>query len=188
MNYQIKTINGETLIDGEYDSLRQCVERNCHNLSGANLYGADLSRANLSGVNLYGADLSGAKGMNKYMTTPMYILLDQIGPIRAYKLVNSQNTGIYNPGLVYEIGKTITVNAWDENENQSCGAGINLASLDWCLKEWKVGYKILLCEFNKENIICIPVGSDGKFRVNSCTPIAELDLAQYGIITEKAQA
>ena len=29
-------------------------------LSGANLFGADLSRANLSGANLFGADLSGA--------------------------------------------------------------------------------------------------------------------------------
>ena len=33
------------------------------NLSGANLFGADLSRANLSGADLYGANLSGAENV-----------------------------------------------------------------------------------------------------------------------------
>ncbi len=150
-------------------------------LSGAYLSGADLSGANLSGANLRGANLSGAKGINKYLTTPMYMLLDQTNPIRAYKVVNSSNTGIYNPGIIYEIDKQIEVDKWNSNEIDSCGAGINLASLDWCLREWQEGYKILLCEFTREDIVCIPIGSDGKFRVKKCTPIKELDLGEYSI-------
>ena len=155
------------------------------NLEGAYLRGAYLEGANLEGAYLEGAYLEGAKGINKYITTPMYILLEQSNPVRAYKIVNSENTGIYNPGLIYEIGKLIQVDKWNDDETDSCGAGINLASLDWCLKEWREGYKILVCEFKKKDIVCIPISSDGKFRVKACTPIKELDLVKYGITQEK---
>ncbi len=150
-------------------------------LYGANLYEANLREANLRGADLHGADLCGVKNINKYLTTPMYILLDQTNPVRAYKIVNEINQGIHRGGLVYEINKIISEKDYDVDEYLACGKGINLASLDWCLKEWKPGYKIIVCEFNKEDIVCIPVGSDGKFRVKTCKPIRELNLADYGI-------
>ena len=216
MKYQIKTIGGKILIDAEASSLRECVEANRADLSGAslsgadlsgadlyganlygaslsgadlsganlygaNLYGANLSGANLYGANLSGADLYGAKGVNKYLTTPLYVLLEQTGTIRAYKLVKENGEGPYNGGLVYKVGKRVEVDKWDEDENNSCGAGINLAALTWCIGGWQEGYRILICEFTAEDIVCVPIGSDGKFRVKSCTPVAELDLAKYGI-------
>ena len=150
-------------------------------LRGAYLQDADLRDAYLRGVTLRDVDLRGVKGVNKYQTTPMYMLLDQSNPVRAYKVVNSENTGIYNPGLIYKIDEPTSVDKWNDNEMERCGAGINLASLDWCLREWREGYKILLCEFAKEDVVCIPIGSDGKFRVKACTPIKELDLAEYGV-------
>ena len=212
MRYQIKTINGKILIDAEADSLRKCAENNRADLCGADLCGADLCGgelygANLRGANLYGADLCGAdlreanlreanlreanlceaKGVNKYLTTPLYVLLEQPGAIRAYKLVNQKSEGIYNGGLIYEIGERIEVDKWDADEINCCGAGINLATLNWCISEWKESYRILICEFTAEDIACIPIGSNGKFRVKGCTPVAELDLAKYGIIeAEKA--
>ncbi len=156
------------------------------NLSYANLRSADLSSANLryadlSSANLRYADLSSAKGINKYLTTPLYMLLDQEGLIRAYKIVNGKNEGIYNGGLIYEIGKTLEVKDVDIDENNSCGKGINLATLDWCIKEYKEGYKILIAEFKKEDIACIPIGSDGKFRVHRCKIVGEKDLKKMGI-------
>ena len=154
-------------------------------LQGANLQGANLQGAYLRGADLRGAYLQRANGINKYLTTPMYMLLDQSDPVRAYKIVNSENTGIYNPGIIYEVDKQATVEKWNNDETESCGAGINLASLNWCLREWKEGYKVLLCEFKKEDVVCIPIGSDGKFRVKACTPIKELDLVEYGIVKSK---
>jgi uncharacterized protein YjbI with pentapeptide repeats len=57
--YQIKSrFSGKILFEMECDSFKSCVEAAVR--SGANLYGADLSRANLSGANLYGANLYGA--------------------------------------------------------------------------------------------------------------------------------
>ena len=207
MKHQIKTVSSKTLLyEADANSLRECLEAAVRseaylseaNLSGAylseaylsmaNLSMADLSMANLSGANLSRAylsmaNLSGAEGLNKYITTPMYLLLAQPNPIRAYKIVNSKYGGIYKSGLKYEVGKTISVDQWNDNEGEPCGAGINLASLDWCLREYRKGHKVLLCEFNREDIVCIPIGSDGKFRVKSCRVVKELDVGEYGVET-----
>jgi len=56
-----------------------------------------------------------------------------------------------------------------------------VASLDWCLKEWKEGYRILVVEFMKEDVAAIPIGSDGKFRVFRCKVIYEKNLKDVGI-------
>jgi len=53
--------NGQVIIPaGKYSSLKEAVEKEYKNLSGANLSGANLSGANLSGANLSGANLSWA--------------------------------------------------------------------------------------------------------------------------------
>ncbi len=151
------------------------------NLSWADLSWADLSRANLSGADLSGANLSWAKGLNKYLTTPLYMFLEQPGPIRAYKLTNAQGEGPFNGGITYSVGSTCEVKEPDTNENVACGPGINLATLDWCLKEWQPGYRIFVAEFSREDIAAIPIGSDGKFRVRRCAIVAEKDLADCGL-------
>ena len=165
-------------------------------LSGANLYGADLSGANLSRADLSRAylsraDLSGATGVNKYLTSPMYMLLDQIGEIRAYKLVTAEGHGPHYPTLTYTVGETYTEPNFEANEHVDCGPGINLASLDWCLKEWRPGYRILIASFKRrhgnDDNICVPIGSDGKFRVRSCKIVKELDLREIGFLNEKGE-
>ena len=59
--------------------------------------------------------------------------------------------------------------------------GIHLATLDWCLKDWKPGYRILVAEFAAADIAAIPIGSDGKFRVRRCTIVGEKALAECGL-------
>ena len=75
MNTEIKNrFTGAIIVeDGKYASIREAVEKNKADLSGADLSGADLygaylSRANLSGANLTRAGLSGANlsGANLY--------------------------------------------------------------------------------------------------------------------------
>jgi hypothetical protein len=156
-------------------------------LSRANLSRANLSRADLSGANLSGANLSWAEGLNKFLTTPLYLLLDQPGAIRAYKLVIENGDGPFKGGILYEVGKTYEVAEASTDESEACGAGINLATLDWCLKEWSIGRRILVAEFTAADIAAIPIGSDGKFRVRRCTIVGEKPLEECGLKTEERE-
>jgi hypothetical protein len=151
------------------------------NLYRAYLQGAYLQGADLRGTYLQGADLRGATGINKYLTTPLYMLLDQVGPIRAYKLVKENHEGPYNGGIIYHVDKHYKVNNANKDEACQCGSGISLATLDWCIKEWRSGYKILIAEFYAENIACIPINSDGKFRVHECDIVDIVDLKKIGL-------
>lgn len=149
-------------------------------LSRANLYGTNLCRANLSGADLSEADLSGAIGVNKNLCTPLTILLDQPGKIRAYKLVTQDGVGPYYPEINYLKGKTFSIDNYNESDNQ-CGTGISLATLDWCMREWKTGYRILVMEFTAKDIVSIPFATDGKFRVKKCKRVGEKDLKEIGL-------
>ena len=78
---------------------------------------------------------------------------------------------------------TVRVNS---DENEQCGAGINLATLDWVMREWKPGYRILIMEFfanepTKGNLV-IPTNTDGKFRVGNCRRVGEKDLKELGLV------
>ena len=163
------------------------------NLRSANLRSADLSYADLSSADLRYADLSYAnlryaEGISRYLCTPLLMLLDQPGKIRAYKLVNSEGYGPFHGGLKYEVGGSIEVGDADTDETEQCGAGINLATLDWCMKEWKEGYRILVVEFEAADIAAIPTATDGKFRVRRCSVVAEKDLAEIGLVKVEEEA
>jgi uncharacterized protein YjbI with pentapeptide repeats len=144
----------------------------------ADLSHADLSHANLSHADLSYANLSRAKGVTKYLTTPLLMLLDQPGLIRAYKLVTEDGRGPKYGGITYEVGKSVEVDKVDTNEDVQCGAGISLATLDWCLREHQSGYRILVCEFTAADIVAIPTATDGKFRVRGCKVVEEKDVAE----------
>ena len=167
-------------------------EANLHEayLYGANLYGADLREANLHeaylyganlhGADLRGADLHGAKGLRPEWANDLLILADQVGKVRAYKLVTAEGVGPYNGGITYEKGKTYEVPDADTDPLNDCGAGINLATLPWCIANWSPGYRILVAEFTAEDIAAIPL-SDGKFRVKKAKIVGEKDCAELGL-------
>jgi hypothetical protein len=152
------------------------------NLRGANLWGADLRDADLRDANLRGAYLRDAKGITPERVTPLLMLLDQPGPIRAYKLVTADGHGPFNGGIRYEVGGTVEVADADCDPNVQCGKGINVATLDWCLREWEPGFRILVVEFTAEDIACVPTATDGKFRLKSCRVVAEKDLTALGLV------
>jgi uncharacterized protein YjbI with pentapeptide repeats len=152
------------------------------NLYGANLSEADLSEADLSGANLSGADLSGAKlsrakGIKPEFYTPLLFLYEQPGAIWAYKLVNEKGEGPFNGGIKYEIGTDYSVEDADTNTFVQCGAGINVATLDWCLKNHSDGYRVLIVEFTAADIAAIPTATDGKFRLHRCKVVGEKDIS-----------
>ena len=147
-------------------------------LWGADLRGADLGGANLGGANLREADLREARGFAPERVNDLLILLDQVGPIRAYKLVDSEyQSPIQSSGkLTYRVGETVEAKA-NTDSRVDCGAGVNVATLPWCLSNWRSGYRILVCEFKRSDIAAIPVG-DGKFRVGKCKVVREIDQEQ----------
>ena len=155
------------------------------NLKSANLSGADLMSANLIDADLIDADLRGAKGVNPFLICKLKFLRDQVGKIRAYKLVNHQCEGPIKGGIVYEIGKEYIEPDFDDDEFNNCGKGINLATLDWCIREWIEGFRIFVAEFTRKDIVAIPHTSDGKFRVKKCKIIGEKNLVEIGLKPEE---
>jgi hypothetical protein len=152
------------------------------NLYGANLREANLHEADLRGTDLREANLRETKGVNPYRCTPLLMLLDQPGAIRAYKLVTERGEGPFNGGIIYEPGGEYAVDHANTDVCESCGAGINLATLDWCMKEWHESYRILIAEFTAAEIAAIPTATDGKFRVKSCRIVGEVDLRTIGLV------
>lgn len=169
-------ITQQVLFKADVLSLRDAVVLAVRD--GANLYGAYLYGAYLRGADLSGANLSWAKGVSAELVTPLLILLEQPGKIRAYKVVNANNEGHLNGGLKYEIGSTVSVDNAETDINKDCGAGIHVATLDWCLCEWREGYKILILEFEAKDIAAIPTATDGKFRLHRATVVGEKDISK----------
>ena len=170
---------GKILYAGEHANLRAAV------IAAVKFKDADLSRANLSR-----ADLSRAKGVNPFRCTPLLMLHDQPGKQRAYKIVEANGYGIYRGptegGICYKIGCSYEVADANCYVGEPCGAGINLATLDWCIKEWVPGRRILYAEFTRADIAAIPTGTDGKFRVKKCKIVGEKDLVEIGLVTTEA--
>ena len=155
-------------------------------LRGADLHGANLRGADLREAGLRGADLRGAMGLKPEWVTPLLLLREQPGLIRAYKLVTADGVGPYNGGLRYPIGETVAMADADADPTVPCGPGINLATLDWCLAHWEPGFRVLIAEFTAGDIAAIPTATDGKFRVRRCTIIGEKDLT--GLVPMPAEA
>ena len=109
------------------------------------------------------------------------MLLDQPGKIRAYKLVTAAGTGPYYSTINYEIGKKYSVESANTDPAEDCGEGIHVATLDYVMKEWKDGYRILIVEFTANDIAGIPQSGGGKFRLFRCKVIGEKNLDEIGL-------
>ncbi len=141
------------------------------------IHPAIAARANLSWADLSGTDLSGAQGIAAERCTPLLILLDQPAQIRAYKLVTADGVGPFNGGITYCVGESYAVPEANTDVSELCGAGINVATLDWCLANWQPGYRVLIVEFTAQDIAAIPTATDGKFRLRHCRVVGEKDIS-----------
>jgi hypothetical protein len=111
------------------------------------------------------------------------MLLDQPGPIRAYKLVDAEYRSPIQmtDKLTYQPGDVIEVADADTDPAKDCAAGVNVATLPWVMREWQPGCHVMVVEFTAADIAAIPDG-DGKFRLHRCTVVGEKDLAEIGLV------
>ena len=138
-------------------------------LSYATLRYATLSYANLRYANLRSADLSSANNINKYYATDLSSLLtNQPNRLIAYKYLTKQmQSPIQNKKITYKVGKEYTEKV-DDNRSKDCGKGLNIASLEWCLKGTQGNlddYIYIEVSFDPKDVV-VPYFSDGKFRVS----------------------
>ncbi len=145
-------------------------------LHGADLHGADLYGADLRGADLHGADLHGAKLKIVYINNPLSILLNQKNKLIAYKYLKNDMISPYQ-NVKYEIGKQYVEKDYNKSLLDTCGKGLNVATLEWCIKD--VGcntenFKFIEVEFSPKDIVVIPYNSDGKFRVKKLKVIREV--------------
>jgi hypothetical protein len=111
---QIKSVGGGLIFEHEAASLKELLQIAVAsganlteaNLTRANLTTANLTTANLTTANLTRANLTRANGIHRDLVTPLRILLEQPGPIRAYKLVTAEGSGPFNGGITYEVGQS----------------------------------------------------------------------------------
>jgi len=153
------------------------------NLQEANLRKANLREANLWEANLQRADLWGAKNIPNIFKSDLSILKFQKGKLRAFKYLDG-NTSPYQENIEYKVGKIYTEKQCDTDEFVLCGAGLNVATLDWCLKDTgcNLDKTYIEVEFDAKDIVAIPYNSDGKFRVKKLKVIrklTKLELKKY---------
>ncbi len=185
----------ESAVKQRVDLQRTCLrgaDLRGANLRGADLEGVDLEGANLRGADLRGADLEGAdlRGARiewvDILRSPLNILKYQKGTLTAYKYLRDDMKSPYH-NFKYVIGKEYSTSDFDSNEFNNCGKGLNVATLEWCLKDSKVQlnkFRYIEVEFKAEDIVAIPYWSDGKFRVRKLKVVREVTKEELKKIVE----
>lgn len=138
--------------------------------------------ANVQGIKTCRANLTGVVGINKANYSPTKLLIDgMVGTIQAYKLVTDEYTGIHYPGLYYTPGAVFENMKADKNEDNGCSFGINLATLPWCISNYRPGMRIMRVSFDRSQLACVPYDIEGVIRVTGCRVLEEVDLYTLGL-------
>ena len=88
----------------------------------------------------------------------------------------------YTSGCTYAPGETTEADALDKDTGETCGHGIHMAHLDWCLdygRNWS-DLAIIEVEAEIEGII-VPWSGNGKVRAARCKMIREVPLEECGV-------
>ena len=182
MLYEIKNrYNGQVIYSLDCNSMVECIHSAIKNK--ANLQSADLQSANLRSANLQSADLQYAKNMP---VNPLDIFRHSLTKNYAFKMVTKDGYSPIHTGcspIHYKIHTTISVSNANTDNRVICGAGINVADIEWVKNNWKSGSKLLLVSFHAKDIAAIPYGTDGKFRLFKCRVEKEIDPKTIGINT-----
>ena len=147
-------------------------------LSRADLSGANLSEADLSGANLFGADLSEANGFFDGLTWAANAFETTVDGVVVYK-VQSSNP-MYSPpkDWKYIPGEVLTAIV-NPLPTVACACGVNVATLEWCLKNYKdqKGCKLWKCLIRWPWLIetVVPYNTDGKIR---CSRVELLEVVE----------
>ena len=111
------------------------------------------------------------------------------GEITLYKVVhkhNEQYFSHYDDKFEYRIGEiAVPDNGFDDDVDESCGAGINMAPLHWCLDYGRGWDNLAILEMTalREDVV-VPMNTDGKVRARKAKVIREVPLSECGIYGE----
>ena len=143
-------------------------------LRGANLRDANLQDADLRGANLQGANLIGTNALTRIYQSDLAILKCQKGKLRAFKYLDDSRSPYRN--IEYKVGEIHKSEDYSDDERVLCAEGINVATLDWCLRDTNCDLSKTYIEvkFDAKDIVAIPYNTDGKFRVKKMTVIRKI--------------
>jgi len=98
---------------------------------------------------------------------------------KGYKYLNMDNISPYQKyKYVFRKGKVFTCDDLDDNPQEDCGAGWNLATLSWILKNIDTlkGVKIVEFSIPDDARIIVPQSSTGKYRTNKIRYVKQHEL------------
>ena len=132
-------------------------------------------------LDLVGTDLIGAKhdlvfGLTQFIEKFGVEVKGQT--LILYKYLRKDMTSPYQ-GLKYEIGKIYKMDIKDCDENifNNCGAGFNVATKEWCLKDSKHRegeWKFVQAAVHWKDVISVPLYTDGKIRCRKMKILADV--------------
>lgn len=112
--------------------------------------------------------------------------------VEAYRLANRDGGSYYfpnrKPTLTTKKGAILRVKRPNRNIYQSCGAGVNVATMYWCADRcycsWSTqlfswSYIIWAVRFRTRDVACIPRMTDGKFRLYKCKVVHRVRTVRY---------
>ncbi len=170
---QIMSIYGNVLFKHESvnNTIRETTEKAV--ISGVNLRGADLRSADLRST-----DLSDAIFNEPIYLSDLYSIkqLPKDTVLTYWKYIINGKSPIQGNKIEYKVGKTYAVTDCNNDEYESCGAGLNVATIFWCLKETisNNDVELIECQFKVSDIVAIPYWTDGKFRVKKLKVIRKI--------------
>ena len=161
---ELRRLGGEIIGIGE--KLVRVAESNKADLQGADLWRADLQGANLRRADLQGADLRRANLQGADLQYPdlSLLLLQHVNTkLRAWKYLRGGKSPYR--GCSYLPGETYTEVVFNSDCRDQCAAGLNVATLQWCLNDSADSNEFAEVSFYARDIVAIPLVTDGKFRV-----------------------
>ena len=168
----VSWLNGSVLF--EYESKDNTIAKTVEKAINEN---ADLRSADLRSANLSYADLRYAKNLlPAFNMDNLSILKNQKNKLIAYKYLDGDQSPTNSKKLTYKVGKVITEKDCNFDEFEQCGAGLNVATIEWCLRETSqdLDRTYIEIEFDPKDIVAIPWGTDGKFRVSKLKVLRKL--------------
>ena len=150
------------------------------NLRDADLRFADLRDADLRPADLQDADLRFADLWSAKYEEPLFLpdlyslkLLPPETKLTFWKYLEKGESPYQE--YQYEVGREYSSDAFGNNEANLCGAGLNVATLTWCLKDSFPADEFIEVEFLAGDIIAIPYATDGKFRVRKLKVLRQIN-------------
>ena len=107
--------------------------------------------------------------------------------VRLFKAVHFNGEEYYadaDHDFIYTIGGVaVPTNGFDDNVNETCGAGINLAHKAWALNYGYAWDDLAILEIEcKKTDVLVPLMSDGKVRARKAKVIREVPLEECGLL------